>query len=412
MILPSGVKQRFVIVGGGQAGAWVARTVRTEGFRGRILLIGEENHWPYERPPLSKSALFGGSPPDEGALLTEAQARELDIEVRLNQRVTEIDRKAHRIICSNWELIGYDKLVLTTGSRPRQLPLTTSSDPNLFHYLRTRYDANRLKAALVPGERLAVLGAGWIGLEVAASARKLGLEVTVIETASRVCARSVPDVVSRYLQDLHAQHGVEVRTSIAVHSLSRRGGEWMIELNDGTAFVANQILVGIGAVPNVELAKACGLDVDNGVVVDDTGRTSDPDIYAAGDVTAHFNRLAGRHVRLESWANAQSQGIIVGQAMLGKVVSYDEVPWLWSDQFDVNFQIVGFPDQAFFVLQQGKPELGKGCWLMLDKSKCVVGAVAVNAARELRTVRKALQTQTILDLDQWHPTTGLLTTPS
>jgi len=412
VILPSEAEKRFVIVGGGQAGAWVARTLRTEGFTGQILLIGEENHWPYERPPLSKSTLLGGGPPDGGVLLSEEQARELDIEVQLDLRVTEIDRKGRRIICSGRQFISYDQLVLATGSRPRQWPLATALDSDSIHYLRTRYDANRLKAALVPGQRLVVLGAGWIGLEVAASARKLGLEVTVVEMASRACARSVPETVSTYLQDLHAQHGVVVRTSSMVRSLSKRGDQLIVELSDATEIAASQILVGIGVVPNVELAIACGLNVDNGIVVDAAGRTSDWDIYAAGDVTAHFNRLAGRRVRLESWANAQSQGIIVGQAMLGKVVSYDEVPWLWSDQFDVNFQIVGFPDQAVFVLQQGKPELGKGCWLMLDKSKCVVGAVAVNAARELRTVRKALQTQAILDLNQWHPTTGLLTAPS
>jgi 3-phenylpropionate/trans-cinnamate dioxygenase ferredoxin reductase component len=397
----SGSAQQFVIVGGGQSGAWVARTLRAEGFSGRLLMIGEERHWPYERPPLSKSVLLGGGPEDEGVLLSELQATTLGIETRLGHCVTTIDRIGHLVICADGRAVPYDKLFLATGSRPRLLPQAEELDRRLVHYLRTRDDAHRLRTGLMPGQRLAVVGGGWIGLEVAASASQLGVRVTVLEAASRVCARSVPSPVSAYLQRLHAQHGVQIHLSSGVHALHGQGDGVSVALEDGHVFDVDQILVGIGVLPNTELAKASGLDIDNGIVVDSAGRTSDPDVFAAGDVTAHFNRFSGRRIRLESWANAQSQGVIAAQAALGKVANYDEIPWIWSDQFGVNLQSVGFPDQAAFILHRGAPEAGNGCWLMLDKARAAVGAVAVNAPRELRAVRKALQARSAVDLSTW-----------
>lgn len=396
-----GTTQQFIIIGGGQAGAWIARTLRAEGFTGRLLIIGEERHWPYERPPLSKSVLLGGGPDDEGIILSEPQAARLGVEIWLGQCVTAIDRARHLAVCSDGRTVAYDKLFLATGSRPRLLPQAEELDHRLVHYLRTRDDAHRLKATLIPGQRLAVVGGGWIGLEVAASAAQLGVQVTVLEAAPRVCARSVPEAVSLYLQQLHAQHGVQIRLSSAVHVLRGKDSGVAIELEDGNSLDADQILVGIGVLPNTELAKANGLDTDNGVVVDSAGRTSDPDIFAAGDVTAHFNRFSGRRIRLESWANAQSQGVIAAQAALGKAVYYDEVPWLWSDQFGVNLQIVGFPAQAATILRRGAPEAGSGCWLMLDKAKSAIGAIAVNAPRELRALRKTLQMRSAIDLGAW-----------
>ncbi len=390
----------FVIIGGGQAGAWVARTLRSEGFAGRVLLIGEEAHWPYERPPLSKGVLLGAAE-DEGVLLTAEQALGLGIETWLGERAVRIDRGARTVVCADGRAAAYDKLFLTLGSRPRELPQAANLLPHSVHYLRTRGDATRLKAALRAGQRLVVLGGGWIGLEVAASASKLGVQVTVLEAAPRVCARSVAPQVSAYLQDLHAGHGVEIKLAASVSGLFANGDGVAVFLSDGSTFDADHILIGIGVVPNVDLAQACGLAVDNGIVVDASGRASDPDIYAAGDVTNHFSRFAGKRVRLESWANAQGQGIIAAQAALGKAVAYDEVPWVWSDQFDANFQIAGFPDLGVSVLTRGEPEAGSGCWLMLGADGAVVGAIAVNAPRELRGVRKAMQSGAPIDLSIW-----------
>ena len=390
----------FVVVGGGQAGAWVALTLRSEGYQGRVLLIGEESHSPYERPPLSKTVLLGAGD-DEGALLTAEQASALNIELWLGQRVIQIDRAAKRVTCADGRFAAYDKLFLTTGSRPRELPLAADAPADRIHYLRTRADAARLRSALRSSRRLLVLGGGWIGLEVAASASKLGVQVTVLEAAPRVCARSVASDVSTYLQGLHASHGVEIRLAAAVTALSAAGRGLAAALGDGSVFAADHVLIGIGVLPNVQLAESCGLAVDNGVVVDSSGRTSDPDIYAAGDATNHFSRFAGKHVRLESWANAQGQAIVAAKAALGKAVAYDEVPWVWSDQFDVNFQIAGFPDQGTSVLTRGEPSAGSGCWLMLDAAGAVVGAVAVNAPRDLRSVRKAMQSGDPIDLSAW-----------
>ncbi len=391
----------FVIVGGGQAGAWVARSLRGEGFSGPIVLFGEERHWPYERPPLSKSVLLGSGAEDEGVLLTPAQADQLGIQVRLGQRVAAIDRGAHHLVCADGTRQDYEKLFLTTGSTPRLLPAATGGDPGKLHYLRTRDDARRLRAILIPGRHLAVLGGGWIGLEVAASARKLGLCVTVIETAERVCLRSVPPVVSAYLEALHASQGITILTGRTLQAMAQHGDTNVLRLSCGSEIQCDDVLIGIGVRPNSELAQACGLEVDNGIVVDAAGRTSDPDIFAAGDVTAHISRFAGHRVRLESWANAQAQAIVAAQAALDKPARYDEVPWLWSDQFEANIQIVGFPGQAVSVRRQGTPDSGKGCWLMLDAAMAAVGAVAINAPRELRSVRKAMQAGTAIDLAAW-----------
>jgi 3-phenylpropionate/trans-cinnamate dioxygenase ferredoxin reductase subunit len=393
--------QTFVIVGGGQAGAWIARTLRADGFAGRVVLIGEEHHWPYERPPLSKSVLLGSAGVDEGVLLTEAQAHDLSIDMRLGRQVRRIDRERRRVELDNDVVVAFDILFLATGSRPRLLAHADSLDPAAVHYLRTRNDADRLKKVLGPGRRLAILGGGWIGLEAAASARTLGAEVTVLETASRVCARSAPPVVSTYLNALHDAHGVIVRTEVQLADLAHVGDEIHLNLTNGAVVKADNLLIGIGALPNVELAQACGLAVDNGVLVDAGGRTSDPAIFAAGDVTNHFNGFCGFRVRLESFANAQNQGVVAARAALGQSVEYDEVPWLWSDQYGQNLQIVGLPDRAATILSKGRPAAGEGTWLMLNGQGSLIGAIAVNDPRELRVVRKAMQSGAPIDLAAW-----------
>src|SRR4051794_138998 len=218
-------RRTFIIVGAGQAGAWVARTLRNEGFDGAILLIGEEQHWPYERPPLSKSVLLGTAAQDEGLLLGEDQALALNVTTSLGVKAVRIDRGARRLHLSNGRAVAYDHLFLTTGSRPRLLQAAAALDPCRVHYLRTREDADRLKAGLAAGGGLLAIGGGWVGLEVAASARPLGLEVTGLEAADRVCARSVPAEVSAYLRRIHSAQGVSLVTGVAVEALSMRGAE-------------------------------------------------------------------------------------------------------------------------------------------------------------------------------------------
>jgi 3-phenylpropionate/trans-cinnamate dioxygenase ferredoxin reductase subunit len=377
----------FVIVGGGQAGAWVARTLRAEGFAGRVVLIGDEAHWPYERPPLSKAVLKGAATPDSATLLTSEQAEQAPIECWLAERVETIDRAARLLTCAGGRTLAYDKLFLTTGSRARTLPV---ADHPRIHVLRTLDDAARLRAAFAMAGHLLVLGGGWIGLEVAATARGLGLAVTVVEAAPRVCARSLPPVASAYLERLHQAHGVTLMLGHAVSGLAPGADSVVAELADGRRIVADHALVGIGVVPETRLAAAAGLAVDDGIVVDDTGRTSDPHIYAAGDATRHPSAFAGGMLRLESWANAQNQAIVAAKAALGQPARYAETPWFWSDQYNVNLQILGLPASGARAIPRGTPEAGNGAWLVLDADDKAAGVIAVNAPRDLRGVRKMM----------------------
>jgi 3-phenylpropionate/trans-cinnamate dioxygenase ferredoxin reductase subunit len=381
------VNRSFVIIGAGQAGAWVARTLRAEGFSGRIVLIGAESYQPYERPPLSKAVLQGQATAESATLLTAAEAAAASIECRLGVEVVEIDRADRRIGCAGGDWLGYGKLFLTTGSRVRQLPGVAAS-PRI-HTLRGHDDAARLRAAL--HGHLLVLGGGWIGLEVAATARALGVAVTLVESAPRLCARSLPVVASEFLASLHLRHGVDLRLGHPVAGLAAGEDGVRGELADGSVIEADHALVAIGVVPNVELARACGLDVEDGILVDETGRTSDPDIYAAGDVTRHPNAFSGGLIRLESWANAQNQAIVAARAALGKPARYAEIPWFWSDQYGVNMQILGLPAAAARCDARGAPAEGEGSWLALDEDGTPCGAIAINAPRDLRPLRRMFQ---------------------
>lgn len=380
----------FVIVGGGQAGAWVARTLRGEGFAGRILLIAAEEHWPYERPPLSKAFLQGTADAASLTLLDETQAATLDIECWRGCVVTRIDRDRRQVVCADGRAPGYDKLFLATGGRARTLPWLHDVASERVHMLRTQTDALRLRAALDGGESLLVVGGGWIGLEVAATARTMGKTVTLVEAASRLCVRTVPPVVSDFLQNLHEGHGVTILTGHSITGLEGDDTAVTLTLATGEKLRADHALVGIGIIAETTLAVSCGLAVEDGILVDHQGRTSDPDIFAAGDVARHPSRFSGAMMRLESWANAQNQAIVAAKASLGSADLYAEVPWLWSDQYDANLQMLGVPGDAASAVARGTPETGAGCWLMLRADGTAAGAVAVNAPRELRALRKLL----------------------
>jgi 3-phenylpropionate/trans-cinnamate dioxygenase ferredoxin reductase subunit len=382
----------FVVVGAGQAGAWVARTLRKEGFAGRIVLIGEEAHWPYERPPLSKGFLQGTSDEAAMTLLGPEMAAALDIDCRRGRSVTAIDRAACLVHCDDGAVLAYQTLFLTTGGKARSLPGLESDRSGRIHTLRTRDDATRLRAALAAGGgSLLVIGGGWIGLEAAAAARSMGVEVTVVESANRLCARSMPPVVSDFLHALHARRGVAFQMPAAIGSLDPNGFGVTVTFSDGLSMRTDHALVGIGINPDTTLASECGLDVADGIVVDAQGRTSDPAIFAAGDVARYPDRPAVGPLRLESWANAQNGAVVAAKAALGQDVSHGEVPWFWSDQYDVNLQFVGHPGLGVQPVPRGTPAEGAGCWLMLDAAGTATGAVAVNAPRELRTVRKMLE---------------------
>jgi 3-phenylpropionate/trans-cinnamate dioxygenase ferredoxin reductase subunit len=393
--------ETFVVVGGGQAGAWIARTLRSEGFAGRVVLIGREPHAPYERPPLSKAVLSGAAAPEMATLLAPDQAASLGIELWLGTDVEAVDRAAHTVTCSDKRTVTYATLFLATGARVRTLPSLEGSAHPRIHVLRTLDDAARLRAGFAQSRRLLVLGGGWIGLEVAATARRLGLAVVVLEAAPRVCTRALPPEASEYLQRLHTENGVELVLGAPVAGLLPQADGVVAELGDGRRFAADHALIGIGIAPETRLAEAAGLAVGNGIVVDKTGRTSDPHIYAAGDATRHPSDFTGGLLRLESWANAQNQAIVVAKAALGQPVSYAETPWFWSDQYDTNLQILGLPDHAARLVARGRPEAGSGAWLALRADGAAAGVIALNAPRDLRAVRKMISEGLTPDPASW-----------
>ncbi|HEU0197519.1 MAG TPA: FAD-dependent oxidoreductase [Nevskiaceae bacterium] len=347
----------FVIVGAGQAGGELAKTLRKRGFTGRILLYGAEPHLPYRRPPLSKEFLAGTVKEEGLCLLRQTQIEKDHIEFFLGVRVDRIDRAAHRVHLADGREQHYDKLALTTGGRARPLPLPGADAENVFS-MRTIADVRRMRAAFAPGKRFVIIGGGFIGLEVGAVARKLGLEVTVLEGLPRVLARVTCEETSAFFQDVHRGHGVDVRTAARLErfALSADGKRVTAAvLADGTEVPADLVLVGIGQLPNVELAKEAGLSVDNGIVVDACGRTADPDIVAAGDCASYPSQLYGRRLRLESVQNALEYSRTAAAAMLGLEEPYAALPWFWSDQYDVKLQMAGLSTGYDHKIVRGTP---------------------------------------------------------
>lgn len=386
-------RMAIVIIGAGQAGAWAARTLRGEGFDGRLLLIGDEPHPPYERPPLSKAFLAGEATPESACILDEDALAALSIEWLSNTRVVQLDRTEKRLKLPDGSAICYDKLILCTGGRARELDVPGASLPGV-HTLRTIADALKLGPMLRRDSRVAVIGGGWIGLEVAATARKHGAEVTVIEAMGRLCERSVPETLSTHLRALHVSQGVKVLLGAGVLSFAPgTAGGLDVMLSDGRTIGCDAAVVGIGLVPNDELARASGLACEGGVLVDAQCRTSDPDIFAAGDVAVASNSWAGRRLRLESWQNAQEQGIAAAKSALGRDIRYDPLPWFWSDQYGTNFQIYGMPLPSHQAVMRGDPAAGSFIHFYLEGDR-LVAALGSNAARDLRFARRLIERRT------------------
>src|SRR6266700_1232800 len=331
-----------VIVGASLAGAKAAEALRAEGFDGRIVLIGEESERPYERPPLSKDYLLGKAERETLYVHPQDWYTEHDVDLRLGVAVTSIDRAAHEVSLADGSKTGYSRLLLATGSSPRRLPVP-GADLDGVLYLRTADDSDRIKAAYQNASRVAVIGAGWIGLETTAAARAAGAEVTVLEMAELPLLRVLGREVAAVFAGLHGEHGVDLRFGAQVAEITGSDGRATgVRLADGTRVDADAVIVGIGITPNTELASAAGLTVENGVLTDAQLRTSDPDIFAAGDVANAFHPLLGRHLRVEHWANARHQPVAAAKAMLGQDVSYDRVPYFYTDQYDLGMEYAGY----------------------------------------------------------------------
>jgi 3-phenylpropionate/trans-cinnamate dioxygenase ferredoxin reductase subunit len=389
--------QTFVVVGAGQAGGWTAKTLRDEGFTGRIVLLGEEAFVPYERPPLSKDALLGNAAVEKCYLWPPESWAELNVEFRPRTRAARIDRQRHEVVLDGGETIRYDRLMLASGARPRLLPVS-GADLDGIHYLRAIPDTLAIRAHLPQGGRALVVGGGWIGLEVAAALTRLGVAVVLAEVAPRLCARAATPALSAWLLDLHRAKGVDIRLGCGATRFEGDGRLARAVLSDGSVVETTLAVIGIGVVPNVELAADSDLAVENGVRVDELCRTSDPDIFAAGDVTCHPNPFAGRNVRLESWENAQNQAIAGARAMLDKDTAYAEVPWFWSDQYDSNIQMIGVPESWDDEATRGDPASGSFITFHLQGG-CICAAVAVNNGRDLRFARRLMQMRKPVSVD-------------
>jgi len=387
--------QTIVVIGAGQAGYWAARTLRSQGHDGPLLLIGAEPHPPYERPPLSKHVLRGDAEPDSAWLTTPETLAELQIEFLPESTAAAIDRAAHSIALRNGRRIGYDRLLLTTGARPRRLDLPGERDAPVF-YLRDIADSLTLRARLAPGARVLVIGGGLIGLEAAAAAAARGCRVTVIEAAERPMARVVGQAVSAFIAGLHRAHGTILLTNARPERIESAGGTCRVVCDDGRHCEGDLIVVGVGIVPSVEIAAAAGLAAANGLWVDEHCRTEDPDIWAAGDVTNHWNPLLGRRLRLETWQNAQNQAIAAARNMLGAAAPYAEIPWGWSDQLGVNLQLLGAPLSFDHAIARGDPAGGSFSVFYLEGGK-IAGLSAVNAPKDVAVVRRLMATGAAVD---------------
>ena len=373
-----------VIIGAGQAGANAASALREFGYSGPVVLIGEEPHLPYERPPLSKEVLSGGTSKEVQPLFDAAFYERKRITLRLSSRVETIDRMRRQVVLVGGEHLEYEQLVLATGLRSRQLRGFDLGE-RLFH-LRTLDDAIRLKRVLRIGLRVLVVGGGLLGLELAAATRRIGCAVTVVERQPAVLYQSVAPVVGAYVAKLHDENGVRICTGVAVLDLHSREQEISVELSNGESFAADIVIAATGSAVNTELAEACGLEVQDGIIVDEYGRTSDPRIFAVGDVARHYNAALGRTIRVESWHNAKNQSVVAARAIAGHSQPYAEVPWFWSDQFDMNLQIVGYSSDWDRVVVRGESN-GRRFTVFYLQADHVVAANMVNNGRDVRVAR-------------------------
>ena len=384
-----------IIVGAGQAGGWAAIAMRQAGFAGRILLVGEEPWRPYERPPLSKGVLTEAKEPPVAYFHALERYAEQGIDLLLGREVVEVDGAAHRVRLRDGEVLAYDRLLLTVGGRARHLPAPGGAKAL---YLRTIEDARVIRARLAVARRVVCVGAGVIGLEIASSARARGAEVTVLEALPRAMGRSVSSEGAAFVETLHRDAGVALHFGVIVDAIEDApSGGFRVVCREGAAFGCDVVIAGVGMQRNMSLAEAAGLALEGGIVVDAQGRTSAPDIYAAGDVTAFHHPVFDRRLRLESWRHAQNHGIAVGKAMCGDMAPYDDIPWFWTDQHGVNLQVAGLPADAVqtIVRANAPPSVFTAMHLAGDGS--VIGVTAANNPREIRAGQALIRSRRPID---------------
>ena len=372
------MKSGIVIIGAGQAAAVAAATLRKEKYTGTIKILGDESHPPYDRPPLSKHYLAGELSLAETLIRPLEFYSDNDIELLTNTRVASIDAEAKQVVTESDQVFDYDKLVITTGSRARKLNLPGCQLGGIF-YLRSLNDVDLIRGSMGSAKKLCVIGGGYVGLEVAAVARKAGLDVTVIETQERILQRVTTAEMSDYYHQLHTERGVNIMLNQAVTGFEGDGSVTKVLCGD-QSMAADIVVIGVGILPNIEIAKEAGLECDNGILVDDHGKTSNPHIYAAGDCANHPNRLLDHRLRLESVPNAIEQARVASINLLGGDVEYASIPWFWSDQYELKLQMVGFSSDGEESVVRGDKSTNRFAVFHLKQGR-VVAVDAVNSSK-------------------------------
>lgn len=385
-----------LIIGASHAAAQACVSLRQGGWGGSITVVGDEPNLPYHRPPLSKDFL-SGQKDIEDILIRPASAYETaNIALRLGTRIKTIDPEAKTATTDSGDIITFTKLILTTGARIRRLPVPGQDLPNVF-YLRDTQDVLAIKAEVSAGKQAVIIGGGYIGLETAASLRKQGMEVTVLEAMDRILQRVTAPELSVFYKRVHTEEGVKILENVGATEIVKDGDDLIVKTGDGQALAADMVIIGIGVIPNTELAAEAGLPVSNGIDVDEFCQTSHPDIYAAGDVTWHFNPIYDRHIRLESVPNATEQAKVCADHINGKEKPYNSLPWFWSDQFDLKLQIAGLSQGYDDIVIRGDIESSRSFAAYYFKGDKLLAVDAVNAPRDFMMTRMVLSKGKNLD---------------
>jgi 3-phenylpropionate/trans-cinnamate dioxygenase ferredoxin reductase component len=398
----SAVPGRIVVVGGGLGGAKAVEALRDNGFTGDLVLVGEEAELPYERPPLSKGYLMGTAPFEDAVVHPADWYADHDVQLRLGTRASALDLTAHELRLGDGATVPFDKLLLATGASPRPVPVP-GADAAGVHYLRTHADSDAIRATFGAGQRLAIVGAGWIGLEAAAAARAAGTAVTIVEAAELPLLGVLGPELARVFADLHRANGVELRLGAELQEITVFDGRATgLLLADGSRIPAEAVVVGVGVLPNIGLAQEAGLDVDNGVLVDGALRTSHPDVFAVGDIANHAHPTLGRRVRVEHWATALNQPATAAAAMLGADTKYDELPYFFSDQYDLGMEYIGHAPRGSYARVVVRGDLAArefvACWL--DGADRIVAAMNVNVWDVIDELKPLIRAGRPVDADR------------
>lgn len=393
--------ENVVIIGGGLAGAKAAEALREKGFEGSVTLIAAENHVPYERPPMSKDYLAGEGSFEDAAVHPAQWYEEKNISLKQGVRASKIDPAGHEVILDDGNSLPYDKLVLATGSTARELPIPGADAENV-HYLRTVEDSDAIRATFGKDKKLVIIGGGWIGLEVAAAARGAETQVAVLEGAKLPLLKILGEEVAQVFADLHTSHGVGLRTEAKVSEILTEGNRAVgVKFEDGTTIDADNVVVGVGVAPAVDLAEAAGLDVDNGVLVDASLRTSNPDIYAVGDIANHDHPVLGHRIRVEHWATALNQPAAAVDSLLGNDTTYTNLPYFFTDQYDLGCEYVGHASgEDHKVVIRGDLQTREFVAFWVNNKDQILAAMNVNVWDVLDKIKPLIAEKKKIDLEQ------------